>query len=184
MKDVQCIPPCTLYGLITFVGVIVLCFMRIAFFSRLERVSINMNLLEEKVDSAVASHEAAEVAKGTRKQVPASQAEPCAEEPPSTAASASDVMEEIDTGPVAPGPSLTKAGPQYPSCTTSCEALPCTESKSVVLTLPQYHNMLCMADVLQGRMPNRVHMHAHQILATRNRTQFRSAVLLPCCCRP
>ena len=55
-----------------------------------------MSLLEEKVDSAVASHEAAEVAKRTVKLAPASQAEPCAEEPPSTAASASDGMEEIE----------------------------------------------------------------------------------------
>ncbi|CAK0785360.1 hypothetical protein CVIRNUC_008567 [Coccomyxa viridis] len=78
---------------------------------RLERVSINMSLLEEKVDSAVASHEAAEVAKRTVKPAPAFQAEPCAEEPPSTAASASDGMEEIDTGPVVPGHALTREGP-------------------------------------------------------------------------
>ena len=86
-----------------------------------------MSLLEGKVDSAVASHEAAEVAKRTVKQGPASQAEPCAEEPPSTAASASDGMEEIDTGPAVPGPSLTREGPQHRSCTTSCEALSCIE---------------------------------------------------------
>ena len=82
-----------------------------------------MSLLEEKVDSAVASHEAAEVAKRTVKPAPAFQAEPCAEEPPSTAASASDGMEEIDTGPVVPGHALTREGPQDCSCTTSYQAL-------------------------------------------------------------
>ena len=86
-----------------------------------------MSLLEEKVDSAVASHEAAEVAKKTVKQAPASQAEPCAEEPPSTAASASDGMEEIDTGPAVPGSSLTREGPQCRSSAASYEAPSCTE---------------------------------------------------------
>ena len=86
-----------------------------------------MSLLEEKVDSAVASHEAAEVAKRTVKPAPASQAEPCAEEPQSTAASASDGMEEIDTGPVVPGHSSTREGLQDCSCIASYQALSCME---------------------------------------------------------
>ena len=142
-----------------------------------------MNLLEEKVDSAVASHEAAEVAKGTVKQVPASQAEPCAEEPPSTAASASDGMEEIDTGPGVPGSSQTRAGMEHCSSATSCEALSCNKTMSVALTLSQYHNMLCMA-ALQGCMPNTVHNHAHHILTTKHRTQSMRDSMLPSCCRP
>ena len=108
--------------------VTVLCLSSAAFPCRLERVSINMSLLEEKVDSAVASHEAAEVAKRTVKPAPASQAEPCAEEPLSTAASASDGMEEIDTGPAVPGPSPTREGAQRCSCTALYQALQCMKA--------------------------------------------------------
>ena len=78
--------------------------------NRLERVSINMSLLKDKVDSAVASHETAELAKKSAGDAPACQAEPCAEEPPSTAASASDGMEEIDTELPGTGPSKSREG--------------------------------------------------------------------------
>lgn len=71
-----------------------------------------MSLLEEKVDSAVASHERAELARVSAVEVTASQSQPCAEEPPSTAASASDGMEEIDTGPPVPGPTRSREGVQ------------------------------------------------------------------------
>ena len=110
MQEVWCQPPSPPCVLIVSVGITGLCLRSVACLFRLERVSINMSLLEEKVDSAVASHEAAEIAKRTVKQGSASQAEPCAEEPPSTAASASDGMEEIDTGPAVPGPSMAREG--------------------------------------------------------------------------
>lgn len=78
-----------------------------------------MSLLEEKVDSAVASHERAEVARVSAVEVTASQSQPCAEEPPSTAASASDGMEEIDTGAPVPGPTGSREGVQTVSSQNS-----------------------------------------------------------------
>ncbi|CAL5224160.1 g6797 [Coccomyxa viridis] len=77
---------------------------------RLERVSINMSLLEDKVDSAVASHETAELAKRSVVEVSSAavDTQAHADEPPSTTASASDGMEEIDTGPPVPGPSHSR----------------------------------------------------------------------------
>ena len=69
-----------------------------------------MSLLEEKVDSAVASHESAELARRSAVDVPAAGSQPHADEPPSTAASASDGMEEIDTGPPVPGPPHCREG--------------------------------------------------------------------------
>lgn len=69
-----------------------------------------MSLLEDKVDSAVASHESAELAKRSAVDVPAAQSQPHADEPLSTAASASDGMEEIDTGPPLPGSSHSSEG--------------------------------------------------------------------------
>jgi hypothetical protein len=69
-----------------------------------------MSLLEEKVDTAVASHERAELARVSAVELTASQSQPCAEEPPSTTASASDGMEEIDTGPPVPGPTRSREG--------------------------------------------------------------------------
>jgi hypothetical protein len=63
-------------------------------------MSVNMSLLEEKVDSAVASQStpalpaAAEAAPASSSGAQA--ADPTVEAPPSTAASASDGMEEID----------------------------------------------------------------------------------------
>ena len=68
-----------------------------------------MSLLEDKVDSAVASHETAELAKRSAVDMPASQGQPHADEPPSTTASISNSMEEID---VVPGASQSREGMQ------------------------------------------------------------------------
>ena len=71
-----------------------------------------MSLLEDKVDSAVASHETAELAKRSVVEVSSAtvDTQAHADEPPSTTASASDGMEEIDTGPPVPGPSRSREG--------------------------------------------------------------------------
>jgi len=68
-----------------------------------------MSLLEDKVDSAVASHETAELAKRSAVDMPASQGQPHADEPPSTTASISNGMEEFDT---IPGSSHSREGVQ------------------------------------------------------------------------
>lgn len=90
-----------------------------------------MSLLEDKVDSAVASHETAELAKQSAVDVSATAAEsqPHADEPPSRTASASDGMEEIDTGAPVPGPSHSREGAlrisacfAAQSCNKSCLA--------------------------------------------------------------
>ena len=72
-----------------------------------------MSLLEDKVDSAVASHETAELAKRSAVDVPAAHSQPRADEPLSTTASASNGMEEIDTGPPVPGSSHSREGVLY-----------------------------------------------------------------------
>ncbi|CAL8471596.1 g11138 [Coccomyxa elongata] len=68
---------------------------------RLRRISINMSLLEAKVDSAVASQNAAALP-DTGEQPSASasdsQLQQVVEQPLSTAPSVSDGMEEIDVG--------------------------------------------------------------------------------------
>ncbi len=71
-----------------------------------------MSLLEDKVDSAVASHETAELAKRSIVEVSSVivETQAHADEPPSTAASASDGMEEIDTEAPVPGPSHSREG--------------------------------------------------------------------------